>query len=430
MSQPIEAVLLGAGSRGYEAYGAFALRHPQTLRFVAVAEPDEARRARFAQAHGLPPERCFPSWEDLLAAGRLAPALVNCTMDQMHVASTLAALQVGYHVLLEKPMAPNPYDCVRLVRAAEQRGRLLMICHVLRYTPFFSTLHDCVQSGCLGEVITVEHKENVAFWHMAHSYVRGNWGKEEESAPMLLAKCCHDLDIFVWVLDRKCTRVSSFGSLTHFRPENAPPGSTARCTDGCPVEPNCPYSALKQYLGPHTGWPTSVISVDTSLEARLEALKTGPYGRCVFRCDNDVVDHQVTNLEFEGGLTVSFTMHGHSHDNVRTLRYSGTRATLRGHEGAYEITIHDYLTGRVDHINPGHSVGGHGGGDTGLLNAFVQAMRDPAGAAALTSGRNSLESHLLAFAAEKARREGTVVDMEKYRQEIEAAVAEDAGERG
>jgi predicted dehydrogenase len=240
---------------------------------------------------------------------------------------------------------------------------------------------------------------------------------------MLLAKCCHDLDLFVWVLGRKCVRVSSFGSLTHFRPENAPPGSTDRCTDGCPAEPDCPYSALKQYLGPNTGWPVSVISVDTSLEARLEALKTGPYGRCVYRCDNDVVDHQVTNLEFEGGLTVSFTMHGHSHDNVRTMRYSGTRATLRGHEGAHEITVHDYLTGRVDHINPGHSVGGHGGGDTGLMNAFVQALRDPTTAAALTSGRNSLESHLLAFAAERARKQSVVVDMAQYRQEIEAEVA-------
>lgn len=413
--QPVEAVLLGAGGRGYEAFGAFALRNPHLLKFVAVAEPLDDRRERFARAHGLPPERCFRSWEEVLAGPQLAPALVNATMDRDHIASTLAAIRSGYHILLEKPMAVTAQDCVALVNAAEAADRVLAIGHVMRYSPFFSTLHDIVHSGRLGDVVTVEHKENVAFWHMAHSFVRGNWGNSDRSAPMILAKCCHDLDVLVWILGRRCLRVSSFGSLTHYRAERAPAGAPARCTDGCPVEPDCPYSAMRQYLGPNTGWPVSAIAVDLSYEGRLKALREGPYGRCVYRCDNNVVDHQVIHLEFEGGLTVAFTMHGHSHDNVRTMRYSGTRATLRGHEGRHEMILHDYLTGREDRINPGHAVGGHGGGDNGLVGDFVRAVRNPSSASVRTSCRESLESHLIAFAAEEARTTGAIINMEKYR---------------
>ena len=418
MNNAIEAVLVGAGSRGYDAYGSYALHHPDKIKFVAVAELIPERRERFAEAHQIPSERCFNSWEEMMEGEQLAPALVNCTMDRIHVDSTLAALSTGYHVLLEKPMATNAHDCVRLVQAAEKNERMLQICHVLRYAPFFSTLYDIVQSGRIGEVITVEHKENVAFWHMAHSFVRGNWGNTANSSPMILAKCCHDLDIFVWVLGRRCMRISSFGTLTHFRSDNIGANIPERCTEGCPIESDCLYSAPRQYLGENTGWPVSVISVDNSYEARLEALNTGPYGRCVYHCDNDVVDHQVINMEFEGGLTVAFTMHGHSHDNCRTMRYSGTKATLRAHEGEGELVVHDYLTGREEVVPPVYRGGGHGGGDTGLMGAFVEALRNP-DSEVLTSCRNSLESHLIAFAAEKSRLEGHIVDMEAYRKQLE-----------
>jgi predicted dehydrogenase len=424
MDNAIESVLLGAGSRGYEAYGNYALRNPDKIKFVAVAEPIPERRERFAQANRISPERCFTFWEEMMEREQLAEALVNCTMDRLHVDSTLAALSNGYHVLLEKPMATNPHDCVRLVQAAERSGRILQICHVLRYAPFFSTLHDVVQSGRIGEVITVEHKENVAFWHMAHSFVRGNWSNTKTSSPMILAKCCHDLDILVWVLNRRCIRISSFGTLTHFRPDNVNTDVPLRCTEGCSIEADCPYSARRQYLGENTGWPVSVISVDKSYEARLEALKTGPYGRCVYHCDNNVVDHQVINMEFSGGLTVAFTMHGHSHDNCRTMRYSGTKATLRGHEGKGELILYDYLTGREEVVPTVSPAGGHGGGDAGLMGAFVSALRNP-NSEVLTSCRNSLESHLIAFAAEKSRLEGRVIDMEAYRRELEVESKED-----
>jgi predicted dehydrogenase len=422
----VEAVLIGAGGRGAFAYGGYAERHPEEVRFVAVAEPDPQRRARFAAKHGLPPERCFESWGDLIAAGQLAPALVCCTQDRMHVEPATAALEAGYHVLLEKPMAVTPEDCVRLVQASERAARLLMICHVLRYTSFYSTLHDVIESGRLGEIVTIEHRENVAYWHMAHSFVRGNWGNAERSSPMILAKCCHDLDILAWMMRRHpVSRVQSLGSLFHFRAENAPPGAPPRCTDGCPAADECPFYAPRRYLSMDiTGWPVTAITADLSYEGRLQALQSGPYGRCVYQVDNDVVDHQVVNLEHANGAISTLVMHGHSHKEGRTMRYDGTRATLRATavDGAPpEIAVYDHFTGAVEQIPLRESgEGGHGGGDGGLMRAFAGAVRHPE-AAVLTSARASLESHLLAFAAERARTTGATVDMAAYRTEVEGA---------
>jgi predicted dehydrogenase len=359
----------------------------------------------------------------LYAQGQVADALLNCTLDRMHLDSTLPALELGYDVLLEKPMANTLASNVRLVQAAEQQGRLLMICHVLRYTAFYSALHDIIASGRLGEIITVEHRENVVYWHMAHSFVRGNWRNSELESPMILAKCCHDLDILYWNLG-PVARLNSFGSLKHYRPENSPPGATQRCTDGCPVADDCPWYAPRLYLrdDDYVGWPINVISQDTSLAARRRALETGPYGRCVYHCDNDVVDHQTVNMELESGATAVLFMHGHSHQEGRTMRYDGTRATLRGksgYQGGDAIEIHDHLTGKIERINPEAGASGHGGGDTGIMEAFVKALRDPA--AGMTTARESLESHLMSFAAENARQDGTIVDMDEFRQQAENA---------
>ena len=431
MGEPIEAVLVGAGNRGYEAYGPYALEHPEQLRFTGVVDPHDARRRRFAEAHRIGPERRFASWQDLYARGQLAEALVNCTLDRMHLESTLPALELGYQVLLEKPMANTLQGNVQLVRSAEEQGGLLMICHVLRYTAFFSRLHQILASGRLGRIITVEHRENVVYWHMAHSFVRGNWRNSQVESPMILAKCCHDMDILYWNLG-PVRRLGSFGSLTHYRPENAPPGAPQRCTDGCPAADECPWYAPRLYLHGQTGWPVSIISEDPSLEARRHALETGPYGRCVYYCDNDVVDHQTVNLEFESGTSGTLFMHGHSHEEGRTMRYDGTRATLRGRFGYGfddSIEIHDHLTGRVEEIDPSGvgslaDLSGHGGGDAGLMAAFVRALRpEPGGAGALTTSRESLESHLMAFAAEEARVEGGIVSMDEFRQRAESLPA-------
>jgi len=422
MPKPITAVMVGAGGRGYFAYGPYALQHPDTIRFTAVVEPHKERRRRFAQAHDIPPERQFHSWEDLYAQGRIADALLNCTLDRMHLDSTLPALELGYDVLLEKPMSHTLEGNVRLVQAAERYGRLLMVCHVLRYTAFFSTLHDIIASGRLGRVITVEHRENVVYWHMAHSFVRGNWRNSQLESPMILAKCCHDLDILFWNLG-PVTRLNSFGSLLHYRPENAPPEAPQRCTDGCPVADDCPWYAPRLYLrdDEYTGWPISVLSEDTSLEARRRALETGPYGRCVYYCDNDVVDHQTVNLEFASGATGVLFMHGHSHEEGRTMRYDGMQATLRGKFGygsGDSIEIHDHLTGRIEQVDLRAGTSGHGGGDEGVMAAFVKALHDPG--TALTTARKSLESHLMALGAEKARVDGSIIQLDDLRRQAEA----------
>ena len=417
MTVPLEAVAIGAGGRGYGAYAPYAQEHPDELRFVAVAEPDEARRRRFAERYGVPTSACFASWQELAARGQLAPAAFNCTMDSMHLPSTLDLLSLGYHVLLEKPMATSPNDCRALVQAAERAQRVLQICHVLRFTSMFSTLHEVLASGRLGQILTVEHRENVVYWHMAHSFVRGLWRRSAESNPMILAKCCHDLDLLYWNMG-PVRRLSSFGSLQHFRPENAPAGAPARCTDGCPVAEQCPFYAPRIYLTENTDWPAAAISLDTSLAARRLALETGPYGRCVYHCDNDVVDHQVVSFEFESGASGALFMHGHSYEEGRTMRYDGTRASLRGKftYGTGVIEIHDHLTGAVERIVPAMGRG-HGGGDEGLAAAFVHALSSGT-PEVLTSARNSLESHLMAFAAESARTEGGVVEMERYRSAV------------
>jgi predicted dehydrogenase len=287
----------------------------------------------------------------------------------------------------------------------------------LRYTPFFSTLHEILASGRLGKIMTVEHRENVVYWHMAHSFVRGNWRNTALSSPMILAKCCHDLDILYWNMGQPVKQLHSIGSLRHYRPENAPEGALLRCTDGCPVE--CQWDARKLYLGDYSKWIVMALGTDLSETGKLKALQEGWYGRCVYHCDNDVVDNQTVNMEFADGTSVVLFMHGHSHKEGRTMRYDGTRATLRGRSEAdsQQIEIQAHLTGEREEVPIPKATSGHGGGDFGIVGSFVRAMRGEE--AALTTARESLESHLMAFAAEESRLKGTVVNMADFRQEAE-----------
>lgn len=437
MSRPLELVLIGAGNRGTRAYASYALEHPNEIRFVGVAEPDPIRRHRFADEHDLDDAQTFDSWEALLTRGQMGDAAIITTQDQMHVEPAVAAMQAGYHVLLEKPMAHTLAGCVELIQAAERTNRILQICHVLRYSPFWRTLHNVLQSGRLGDIITVEHRENVVYWHMAHSFVRGNWRNEALSSPMILAKCCHDLDILTWNLPSPVKQLTSIGSLLHYRAESAGPEIPLRCTDGCPIEPECAFSAPGIYLEmrpfPHylqeakegrfnleepKVWPFTVLSPDVTRAGRQKALEEGPYGRCVYHCDNDVVDHQMVTMELESGTSVVLVMHGHSNEEGRTMRYDGTRATLRARFGNYsEITIHDHLTGQVETIPVEQKVAGHGGGDHNLIADFLAALRGEI--PPLTTARASLESHLLAFAAEEARHNKTVINMQDFRARAE-----------
>lgn len=457
MQEQITAVLIGAGYRGSEAYGTYALKNPKKLKFVAVAEPRKAWRENFARTHGIPPENCFTSWEELFNKEKLARAAFICTPDQLHTEPTLLALESGYDVLLEKPMATTVEDCIKLVKKAEEVNKKLQICHVLRYTNFWSTVKTLVDSGQVGDIISITHRENIAYWHTAHSYVRGNWRNSDISAPMILSKCCHDFDLLYWIVGKKPTRISSFGSLSFFNEKNAPPGVPYRCTDGCPIADVCIYSAIKIYVdiepfynmgknSPSRGfrffsrhhnlakglskiifplkrltnfkeWPVSMITSDFSLEGKLKALREGPYGRCVYHCDNNVVDHQQTLIEFENGVTAELTMNGHSAIEERTIRIDGTKGTLIGNfmDIGDELIFFDSSNGEKNIlIKPKLHAEGHGGGDTGLMEGFVNSLQPEYSLVPLTEARASLESHLMAFAAEQSRVETRVVDMEKF----------------
>ncbi|MBO9610668.1 MAG: Gfo/Idh/MocA family oxidoreductase, partial [Paenibacillaceae bacterium] len=281
----ITAALIGAGQRGEGAYASYALAYPDEIQFVAVADMDPVRRERFKQAHSLPEHHAYDSWEQLLDGPKLADAVLICLQDQLHFEPAIRALEKGYHVLLEKPMATDPKECIVMGQYAEKYKRVFSICHVLRYTEFYKKVKQLITEGAIGQMVSIQHTENVEYWHQAHSFVRGNWRNSDSSSPMILSKSCHDMDILLWLADADCTKVSSFGSLTHFRKESAPEGAPLRCLDGCPVQDTCPYYAPRMYLE-RDDWVGSVlrkiVSNDPSDEGVLEALKEGPYGRCVY----------------------------------------------------------------------------------------------------------------------------------------------------
>ena len=420
--EPLTAVVIGAGNRGRLVYAAWARAHPDRLRVVAVAEPDEQRRAALASDHDISPARAYRDWKECLAAPRLADVAIVATSDTLHVEPALAAIERGYDVLLEKPIAPTPAQCVRVVEAAERAARLLQIGHVLRYAPFYETVHELVAGGALGELLHIDMKEQVAAWHMTHSYVRGRFRSRALAAPILLAKSCHDLDLLCWLAARPARRVASFGALGHYRPEHAPEGAPERCTDGCPAQERCAHDAVRFYLGPDERlarlWPWVDVSPDPSPAARRRALETGRYGRCVYRCDNDALDHQVVALEFAGGLTASFALHGLAAHEQRTIRVTGTRGELRGllDGGVLEVTRPGVL--EVERHDVGGGMIGHFGGDHGLMEHFVELLRSGRRDAVRASGRSALESHLVGFAAERARESGSVVDLGAFRAEL------------
>jgi len=411
----VRLLIIGAGSRG-TTYASLA--RPNEARVVGVAEPRDAWRERMAEAHAVPPANVTRDWHELASRVKLADAVVIATPDRLHVEPAIAFARKGYHVLLEKPMASDEDGCRRIVTAVLDAGVVFAVCHVLRYTPYSRRITELVEGGAIGDVVSVQHLEPVGYWHQAHSYVRGNWRREDLASSMLLAKCCHDLDWIRYLVGARCTTVQSFGSLRHFRAGQGPPHAARRCLD-CPAESGCPYSAVKIYLGRvasgQTGWPVDVLVPEVTEASVLEALHTGPYGRCVYGCDNDVVDHQIVNMLFEGGPTASVTMIGFTEADHRQTRIFGTRGQLVG--DGRTIRRFDFLTDRWEVSEAGAAdpsiLGGHGGGDAGLMEAFVDAVRHGDQHRVLSGPEESLESHMMAFAAERSRIENRVVPMEE-----------------
>lgn len=408
----MKAAMIGAGSRGYYAYGSYAVRYPHEIQFIAIAEPNKEKRDKFAELHSIPEEMRFEDWSELLSQNRLCEAVLICSPDRDHFNPVMKAIEKGYHILLEKPMSPSPQETLEIAEKAEEHNTLLSVCHVMRYAPFYQSLKELIDKQVIGDIISIQWNENVGYYHHAHSFVRGNWRNASESSPMILQKSCHDMDMLAWLIGNECISVSSFGDLTYFKQENAPEGSTYRCLDGCEVEKECPYSAAKWYLHDRDEWPANVVSPTPTMASRLKAIQTGPYGRCVYKCDNDVVDHQVVNLLFEKGITVSFTMTAFTNKTYRNFKIMGTKGEIIGNDLENQLDVH-YFTGKKEVIYPETVAGGHMGADTSIMQDFIDSVRQD-NRNTLTSARISAISHLIAFAAEESRVTGLTVNLKEY----------------
>ena len=418
-------ILIGAGLRG-KTYTDYIARHSDEYAVVAVAEPIDDRRNYIQKTHNIPDSMVFTDWRPLLAMPRLADACIICTMDRDHLAPALAAIEKRYEILLEKPAAATPEECMQLVEAAEAADVNVLVCHVLRYTPFFMGLKNLIDSGKVGRVMQIRHTEDVGNVHQSHSFVRGNWGNTERSSPMILQKSCHDMDILQWLVGRPCRRVQSFGTLSYFTEANRPAGAPERCIDGCPHGDTCPYNAVKLYLEDEkNGWfrRSSTQKIEPTNADVEEILRTTNYGRCVFGCDNDVVDHQVVNIEFADDILVSFSMAAFNRGG-REIHVMGTNGTLHGKMSENFFTYFDFATRLSEQITIADAVsgemitGGHGGGDEGIMNAFFARLKGEYHGKSICSLREACENHLIAFAAEASRHSGTVIDMEQYAAEV------------
>jgi predicted dehydrogenase len=406
---PVALLVVGAGQRG-RAYARHAVRSGAG-RVVAVAEPDPGRRDRFAREFGLPADRVFDSWAELHGRERLADAAIVATQDRDHEEPAVLLAGQGYHLMLEKPMAPMAGPAARIAEAVQRAGILFAVCHVLRYTAYTDVVKGVLDSGRIGRVVSIQHLEPVGWWHHAHSFVRGPWRDTASSSPMLLAKSCHDIDWLLYLAGQPARRVSSFGGLSHFRPAEKPAGAADVCLD-CPVEPDCPYSAKRLYFArladDPDGWPLSVVTPVATEEALVAALRSGPYGRCVYNGDNDVVDHQVVTMELADGATVSFTMTAFTPYEQRKTRIFGTHGYLEG-DGA-RLRVVDFRTGAEELVEVAESTSAdHSGGDRALVDAFLAAVATGDAGLIRSDAATSLAGHRVVWAAEQARLTGTVV---------------------
>lgn len=415
-------IVIGAGSRG-RSYAKIMKQMGDEFRVIAVAEPIEERRNAIREMYDIPEEMCHTSWEELLARPKFADLVVIATMDRDHFAPAMAAIEKGYDLLLEKPMGATPEECAVIERAAKEKGVLVLVCHVLRFTAFFRGLKNLIDGGLIGDVVHIQHAEDVGNIHQSHSFVRGNWHNSDTSTPMIVQKTCHDMDIMQWLVGKNCTRVHSFGGLFYFKEENAPEGSTEYCLD-CPHAEGCYYNAkriyMEEYRDLHFG--RAALGKDVTDEQAEAILRTSDYGRCVFRMDNNVVDHQTVNLEFEGGVTASFSMCAFN-KGMRRIRIMGTKGELSG-EMKDVIRFYDFATASTREIPLSEAVtndtidGGHGGGDDGIIRALRDRLNGEVGNIAICTIEETCRNHLIAFAAEKSRLEGTVVDMKKFEADL------------
>ena len=402
-NKQISIVAIGAGNRTNK-YLEYVKQHPDKAKLVGVVELNEIRRNKIAEKFCLEPSACFTDYHDFFRSSLKVDAVMICTPENMHYEPCMMAIEAGYHVLLEKPIAQTPEECIAIGEAARRKNVIVTVCHVLRYHPYFIKLKELACSGELGNIISINHRTAVGVDRAAHSFVRGPWRKESETNPMLISKCCHDIDFLLWLTKTRCRKLTSFGSLRWFKSTNAPEGSAHRCID-CQVESQCPFSAVDLYRI-RRDWIANFDvpqgkNIDEVIEKELEQ---GLYGRCIYHCDNDVVDHQIVSMEMESEVTINFSMDIFTLEDHRATQICLTEGEIEGDETQIKVrrfrggeeTIYDFSD--IKH-KPFHA-----GADLDLMNDFIEAIQTE-GKYLRTSIDLSVESHRICFEAERSRKE-------------------------
>ncbi len=406
------ALLIGAGPRGRLAYLEFL--EPNGIKLIGVADPIKSNRDWVQEHYNIAEEMCFESFSDIAPLGKIADIVLICTNDRDHLEPFRIFSKQGYHILLEKPISPFPEEIAEIDTAAESFDKTLMICHVLRYTPFFMKLKDIIDSGKIGKIMSINHNENMAYWFAVNNFVRGKWNNSDTTSPLILAKCCHDMDILTFLTGKKCLKVASFGSTGFFNEENAPEGSGTRCVVDCSIADTCPYNPVKFNINPPPNIEKfRVPGYIEDEESITQDLKESPWGRCVFRCDNNVCDHQVISMEFEDNITVVFTVSAFTYEHSRTIKIMGTMGEVGGDLDSGEIEIKVFGAHSTEKIKVNHDILKHGGGDEGIIKAFAECVNGN-GSANKSPARECLHSHMIAFAAEESRKTGKVIDVAEF----------------
>lgn len=407
--KPVSIVAIGAGNRANK-YIQYILDNPDKASLVGVVEINSLRREAVAKKAGLDNTQCFDSYIDFFNSPKCADAVIISTPDNEHFQPAMMAIDKGYHVLLEKPIAQTVDECEKIAQAARKNNVMVEICYVLHFHPYFRKLYELVHSGEYGKIISINHKAPVGIDRMSHVYVRGIWNKKSTSGPLLTSKCCHDIDFITWITHGRCSKISSFGSLLWFRSENAPEGASEYCVD-CVAEPKCPFSAVNLYKVRHDWVSNFDVPEDSSLDEVIEkVLREDPYGKCVYKCDNDVVDHQVLIMEYENGVTVNFTMDVFTTSNVRTTHIQLTNGEIYGDE--YSIKATNFHTRHTKEFDFSHCLGApfHAGADFLTVENFVDAINSGASHSS-NDIYDAIESHRICAAAEESRLSGNTIGL-------------------
>lgn len=426
-NRPITAIIVGAGHRSF-VYSELAKTNPEMLKIVGVADPNPIRRKKAMDYFGFKEDMCFENAEELAKKGKLADTVINGTMDEQHLETAVPLLDAGYDMLLEKPFAPNEEEMRQIVNCAKKNNSKVMICHVLRYTPFYYAIKERIVNGEIGDIINIQTTEHVSYHHLSTSYIRGKWANSDKChTSMLLAKCCHDLDIIMWMMsETKPKQISSFGGKFQFKPENAPKEAGTICMKDCPLVDTCVYSTKRLYIDHPDRWAFYVWDAlegkkNVTIEDKIALMKSdSPYARCIYKCDNNVVDHQSVLINFESGATGTHNMVGGSAEPRREIHIIGTKGEIFGNFEESKFTVlkidpspdahnEECDVEEVDLRVTGDMVGaygGHGGGDERLAADFVKFIRGEKPSLACTSIFDSVAGHLSVYLADKSRENG------------------------